>query len=61
MEMTQMLEGVPAQALKAHEDILDAVERHDGEGARYAMRVHLLSADENLRKAFADRKENMEK
>ncbi len=61
MEMTQMLEGVPAQALKAHEDILDAVERHDGEGARHAMRAHLLSADENLRKAFADRKENMEK
>jgi DNA-binding GntR family transcriptional regulator len=38
---------------REHESIFDAVARHDPEGARAAMRMHLSSSRERLRRATA--------
>ena len=54
MEVTQAIEGVPKLALLAHEGILYQVEKQDGGKAEACMRKHLMSADENLRRVFAD-------
>ncbi len=34
-----------------HESILEAITRHDAEGARAAMRMHLSNSHERLRRA----------
>lgn len=59
MEVTQAIEGVPKLALIAHEEILHQVEKQDGRKAEACMRKHLLSADENLRRIFADNTEGL--
>ncbi|MCI8597468.1 MAG: FadR family transcriptional regulator [Lachnospiraceae bacterium] len=51
MEVTQRMEGVPQKALIDHERVLDAVEQKDGKAAERCMRIHLLRADSNLKKA----------
>ena len=52
MKVTQYMEGVPQKALIDHEKILKAVEEQDGDRAEHYMRKHLLSAHENLKKAW---------
>ncbi|CAG2152203.1 HTH-type transcriptional regulator LutR [Cupriavidus yeoncheonensis] len=48
-ERAQYLERVHIE----HENIYDAIERHDPEGAKAAMRMHLTNSRERLRKASA--------
>lgn len=43
---------------REHESIFEAIERHDPEGARAAMRMHLSSSRERLRRAVAAAGEN---
>ena len=52
MKVTQYMEGVPQKALIDHEKILKAVEEQDGDMAEQYIREHLLSAHENLKKAW---------
>lgn len=61
MEVTQAIEGVPKLALLAHEGILYQVEKQDGGKAEACMRKHLMSADENLRRVFADKHKSVVK
>lgn len=63
MKVTQYMEGVPQKALIDHENILKAVEEQDGAMAEQYVRHHLLSAYENLKKAWKTEQstsENME-
>ena len=53
MVMTHSLEGSPYRSLAAHETILRAIERQDSQAAEKAMRDHLVSAHESLKKALA--------
>lgn len=48
--VTQRIEGVPLQALKEHENILQAVMQCDGTAAARYMHDHLSSAQQNLKK-----------
>jgi DNA-binding FadR family transcriptional regulator len=44
-----------------HEGILDAIMRRDPEGARAAMRMHLSSSRERLRRASSAPEESVER
>jgi DNA-binding FadR family transcriptional regulator len=43
---------------KAHEEIVEAVRRHDSEGAREIMLIHLADFEKRLRRRLAERTES---
>jgi DNA-binding FadR family transcriptional regulator len=46
--LTDTVPGVLARALAEHEAIAAAIERHDPEGARREMRVHLTHTERDV-------------
>jgi len=46
---------------KAHEELVEAVRRHDGEGAREIMVTHLADFEKRLRRSLAERSESGER
>jgi GntR family transcriptional repressor for pyruvate dehydrogenase complex len=45
--------GMPARALKYHRAVFEQVRAGDAEGARQAMREHLIEAEDTMRRALA--------
>jgi GntR family transcriptional repressor for pyruvate dehydrogenase complex len=45
-ERSLQLEGRPQKSLAGHRRILAAIKRHDGEGAKAAMRRHIEDVEE---------------
>ena len=52
VRITQTVAGVREMAVEEHEKILDAIRRGDGELAEVQMRLHLINAQENLKKTL---------
>ena len=52
VRITQSVEGVQRMAVEEHEKILDAIRRGDGDLAEVQMRLHLINAQENLKKTL---------
>ncbi len=49
-----MVEGGPARGQQYHRSILEAIERHDAQGARAAMQAHLWQVREDSRNSAGD-------
>jgi GntR family transcriptional repressor for pyruvate dehydrogenase complex len=52
------VEGGPARGQQYHRSILEAIERHDAQGARAAMQAHLWQVREDSRNSPGDRTAN---
>jgi DNA-binding FadR family transcriptional regulator len=53
-----LVEGGPERGQRYHRSILEAIERHDPQGARAAMQAHLFQVREDSRNTPGDRPES---